>query len=91
MTSSENIPETLGNLTNLTALYLSENQLSGTYPRMFRYAHPKSLMTSLGNIPEMLGNLTNLRSLDLSRNQLSGTYPRISRSARSARKHGICV
>jgi hypothetical protein len=32
--SSGNIPETLGNLTKLTQLWLSENQLSGTYPRI---------------------------------------------------------
>jgi Leucine-rich repeat (LRR) protein len=32
MMSSGNIPETLGSLTNLQYLGLSENQLSGTYP-----------------------------------------------------------
>jgi Leucine-rich repeat (LRR) protein len=71
--SPENIPETLGNLTNLTWLNVSSNQLSGTYLRVFRPAHPKSLMMSSGDIPETLGNLTNLTWLQLGRNQLSGT------------------
>jgi Leucine-rich repeat (LRR) protein len=32
MVSSENIPETLGNLTSLKFLDLAGNELSGTYP-----------------------------------------------------------
>jgi hypothetical protein len=40
MMSSVNIPETLGNLTNLQELHLSENQLSGTYPTCFQICAP---------------------------------------------------
>jgi Leucine-rich repeat (LRR) protein len=35
MTSLGNIPETLGNLTNLRELSLWGNQFSGTYPRVY--------------------------------------------------------
>jgi Leucine-rich repeat (LRR) protein len=71
---SGNIPETLGNLTNLQYLRLDQNQLSRTHAHISRPARPKSLVMSLGNIPETLGNLTNLTWLQLGRNQLSGTY-----------------
>jgi Leucine-rich repeat (LRR) protein len=65
MTSFGNIPETLGNLTDLTHLT----------PLISRSARLKSMMISTGNIPETLGNLTSLQNLDLTGNQLSDTYP----------------
>ena len=56
------IPPEIGNLTNLTGLNLSSNQLTGD-----------NQLT--GEIPSTIGNLTNLTVLRLYDNQLTGEIP----------------
>ncbi len=74
------IPTEIGNLTNLTQLYLHDNRLTGNIPTQIRQL---TNLTSLilygnrltGNIPTQVGNLTNLTNLWLSSNRLTGTIP----------------
>ena len=74
------IPSELGNLTNLTGLWLHVNQLSGAIPRELGNLtnltglalHTNQLSSA---IPSELGNLTNLTGLWLDHNQLSGAIP----------------
>jgi Leucine-rich repeat (LRR) protein len=64
------LPESIGNLTNLTLLDLSSNQLLGrTHVQVCALRHS---LHCAGPLPESIGNLTNLTLLDLSSNQLSG-------------------
>lgn len=74
------VPPSLGNLTNLTSLYLADNRLNGSIPSSF--ASLKNLSTldissnSLsGPIPPGIGNLSGLQHLNLSGNKLSGSLP----------------
>jgi len=77
---SGTIPESLGNLSNLTNLRLSYGQLTGSIPEslgnlsnlQFLYLYLNQLS---GTIPESLGNLNNLQVLYLYNNQLSGSLP----------------
>ena len=74
------LPNSIGNLTSLTQLYLYKNQLTGSIPESI------GNLTSLtwlrlnsnqltGSIPESIGNLTSLTYLYLCDNQLSGSIP----------------
>ena len=74
------IPTELGNLTNLTRLSLSENQLTGEIPRELGnlssltglYLHENQLT---GPIPPELSELTKLERLYISQNMLTGCVP----------------
>jgi Leucine-rich repeat (LRR) protein len=74
------IPVSLGNLSSLRFLDLSNNQFNGTLPQKFWQFKNLVLLTvsknSLsGPILVSLGNLSSLKNLDLSYNQFSGTLP----------------
>lgn len=85
---SGSIPPELGDLTNLTHLFLGfeleggggGNQLRGDIPpELGNLTNLQGLYISnnqlSGSIPSALGNLTNLQSLDLSYNHLNGNIP----------------
>ncbi|KAE8698647.1 putative LRR receptor-like serine/threonine-protein kinase [Hibiscus syriacus] len=74
------IPLSIGNLTNLTSLYLSDNRLTGQIPStlgrllsLLRLDLSKNLLT--GSIPSSLFSLRNLTRLDISSNNLTGSIP----------------
>ncbi|KAK9056740.1 hypothetical protein SSX86_024103 [Deinandra increscens subsp. villosa] len=74
------IPFSVGNLSSLNELYLSDNALTGTIPsdlgQLSRLAVlDLSRNTLTGLIPESFGSLLNLSSLDMSLNYLSGGIP----------------
>ena len=74
------IPEALGQLNNLQALYLTGNQLTGVIPEVLgqlnnlRYLYLNHNQLT-GPIPEALGQLNNLQALYLTDNQLTGCIP----------------
>ena len=77
---SGEIPEELGNLTNLDRLTLGSNQLSGEIPNELGSLTNLRVLGLEGNqlsgqIPVELGSLTNLSGLYLHINQLSGKIP----------------
>lgn len=77
---SGNIPNTIGNLTNLQYLSLGENKLIGNIPSSIGsliQLQNLSIRTNqlTGSIPSTIGNLANLTNLDLSSNQLNGSIP----------------
>jgi internalin A len=68
------LPESLGNLANLTDLYLSQNQLTTLPESLGNLANLTDLylhQNQLTAIPESLGNLANLTDLYLHQNQLT--------------------
>ncbi|KAL5073660.1 hypothetical protein RYX36_012644 [Vicia faba] len=74
------IPNSVGNLTRLTALYLADNNLTGIVPDSLGQLSSLSALDLSGNsltgiIPESFGFLANLSSLDLSGNFFSGPVP----------------
>ena len=74
------IPAELGNLTGLSSLLLSDNQLTGEIPaELGNLTNLWSLLLDgnqlTGKIPSELGNLTELRDLYLQNNQLTGEIP----------------
>ncbi|GFY89697.1 leucine-rich repeat protein kinase family protein [Actinidia rufa] len=74
------IPSNLGNLTNLTTLYLSDNGLTGIIPTSLGQLSRLSVLDLsrnklTGSIPLTFASLGNLTSLDMSSNFLSGEIP----------------
>ena len=74
------IPPELGRLSNLTYLYLHNNQLTGEIPPELGGLSNLTLLVLYGNqltgeIPPELGGLSNLTGLSLSGNQLTGEIP----------------
>ena len=74
------IPPEIGNLTNLTHLYLYGNQLTGSIPSEIGNLTNLTYLNLYGNqltdsIPSEIGNLTNLEKLYLNGNQLTGEIP----------------
>lgn len=74
------IPFSIGNLSTLNELYLSDNALTGTIPSSLGALSRLSVLdlsrnTLTGLIPSSLGSLVNLSSLDMSLNYLSGIIP----------------
>ena len=74
------IPSSLGSLTNLLGLSLSNNDLTGSIPSslgsLTNLLYLDIAATQLtGSIPSSLGSLTNLEDLDLHFNQLTGSIP----------------
>ncbi|XVF01102.1 hypothetical protein REPUB_Repub04eG0059200 [Reevesia pubescens] len=74
------IPLSIGNLTNLTSLYLSDNRLTGQIPStlgqllsLLVLDLSKNMLT--GSIPSSFVSLKNLTSLDISSNYLKGSIP----------------
>ncbi|KAG2705650.1 hypothetical protein I3760_05G065400 [Carya illinoinensis] len=74
------LPSSLGNLTNLTSLYLSKNNLTGQIPVSLGQLLRLSVLDIWGNfligsIPAPIASLGNLSFLDMSSNHLSGSIP----------------
>ncbi|XVF70831.1 hypothetical protein PTKIN_Ptkin11bG0193600 [Pterospermum kingtungense] len=70
----------LGNLTHLTDLDLSQNNFSGQIPSSISNLKQLSRLdfswnSFIGQIPDIFVNLTHLSALDLSMNRLSGSIP----------------
>ena len=84
------IPEELGNLTNLRVLNLHSNKLSGDLPDLSRITGLEELYLPnnydetvqdsglTGTVPTWLNGMTKMRELWLWGNQLSGTIPDLS-------------
>ncbi|GKV49158.1 hypothetical protein SLEP1_g55924 [Rubroshorea leprosula] len=74
------IPASIGNLTQLTFLYLSNNQFSSPIPSSLANLTQLTSLDLSNNqfsspIPASIGNLRQLTRLDLSSNNLSGQIP----------------
>ena len=74
------LPPEIGNLTELTALYLNDNAVSGTLPDVFANFYKLKILdlsdnNYLGSIPGSLGQATALTNLNLSGNRFTGNIP----------------
>ena len=77
---SGGIPESIGGLTHIEELNISETNLTGEIPESIGNLEHVNLLALdnnqlTGEIPEGIWNLNNLTSLVLARNQLSGELP----------------
>ncbi|XP_050212637.1 probable LRR receptor-like serine/threonine-protein kinase At2g16250 [Mercurialis annua] len=77
---SGSIPESIGSLTALNALYLSNNRLVGSIPSALGQLEKLSVLdlsrnSLTGQIPSAFGLLKNLSRLHVSSNYLSGPIP----------------
>lgn len=71
------IPNSLGNLSSLSALYLADNGLTGFVPESLSWLEGLSVLDLsrnllVGSVPASFGSLRNLTLLDMSGNNLSG-------------------
>jgi hypothetical protein len=74
------LPNSLGNLSNLTHLNLSPNNITGSIPESLGNLSNLTVLhlysnNITGSIPESLGNLSNLTQLSLSSNNITGSIP----------------
>ncbi|KAL6329319.1 hypothetical protein AAG906_016211 [Vitis piasezkii] len=74
------IPSFVGNLRNLTILYLAQNDLSGYIPQEIGLLRSLNILdlsfnNLSGSIPASIGNLSSLTTLALHHNKLSGAIP----------------
>ncbi|XWS21057.1 hypothetical protein CRYUN_Cryun30bG0022700 [Craigia yunnanensis] len=74
------IPDSLGNLSRLTSLYLSNNDLAGSIPAALGQLRnlkffDLSVNSLTGSIPSSFGFLGNIERLELASNYLSGSIP----------------
>ncbi|KAK8562953.1 hypothetical protein V6N13_018495 [Hibiscus sabdariffa] len=74
------LPLSIGNLSSLTSLYLSDNRLSGEIPSSFGRLLSLSVLdlsknSLTGSIPSSLVSLRNLTSLEIAYNNLTGSIP----------------
>ena len=77
---SGGIPESIGDLTELTQLGLTNNNLTGAIPESIGNLTNLTQLnlannTLSGSIPETIGNLISLTNLVLSNNEFSGSMP----------------
>ncbi len=96
------VPAELGSLSNLTRLYLGDNQLSGAIPPELGSLSNLTRLELGGNelsgaIPAEFGDLSNLERLGLGGNQLTGSIPHSFTSLTSLRSFyfsdnaGLCA
>ncbi|KAK9286156.1 hypothetical protein L1049_014538 [Liquidambar formosana] len=74
------IPSSMGNLFNLTSMYLSDNSLTGIIPSSMGQLSRLSVLdlsqnSLTGSIPISFSSLGNISFLDISSNYLSGSIP----------------
>ncbi|KAL9459803.1 hypothetical protein AB3S75_003080 [Citrus x aurantiifolia] len=87
---SGDIPEEIGNFTNLTSIYLGGNKLNGSIPFTLRKLQKLQYLglednKLEGSIPDDICRLVELYKLDLGGNKLSGSIPACFSSLASMR------
>jgi len=88
------IPKEIGNLGNLTELWLNLNKLSGSIPtEIGNLKNLRQLRLSFnklsGSIPTEIGNLENIENILLSDNEISGSIPKEIGNIKALRNIGF--
>jgi len=76
------LPDSIGNLSEVTQLYLGKNAIRGTFPNSITkltklrnfWLYGGNFIT--GTLPEDIGNLTELKEFNIEANNFSGTIPK---------------